>query len=418
MSAEAGAIGEAIEARRGSPRRVLRLGALATHPIQYHAPLHRALAATPDVDLTVYFAHRPSPAEQGLGFGVPFSWDEDLVTGYRHVWLRNLADEVRRRNGRPFRDGFRDYDTPEIADVINREPFDAFLLHGWRVRSDWQALHACRSRGVPVLVRGDSQLWGEHVPKRWVKRLLYRRLLGQFAVCLSVGARNDAYLRYYGAKRVVRSPHFIDNALFARRAADALGARDTHRAGWGVRPGALVLAFVGKLGRHKRPLDLVQAVHGLAGVHVLFVGDGPLRGDCSRLASRLGVAATFTGFMNQSAIPQAYTAADVLVLPSGSGRETWGLVVNEAMACGRPAIVSDAAGCTPDLIREGETGYSYPARDVAQLRARIARFLDTPGTAARLGVAAVRHVAQFTPEMAAAGVLRAAETAGMGAGSV
>ena len=390
---------------------VLRLAVLATHPIQYQAPLHRALAAMPNIELTVYFAHRPTRVEQGIGFGIAFSWDDDLLAGYRSIWLHNEADARRAGTARPFRDAYGDYDTPEIADIIASEKFDAVLLHGWRVRSDWQALRACRSHRVPTMVRGDSQLRSDSVPKRLLKRLVYGRLVRQFAVCLSVGERNEAYLRYYGATRIVRSPHFVDNALFAQRAAAAFPHREVRRGAWGIAPGALVLLFVGKLVPMKRPLDILRAVRRLRGVHVLYVGDGPLRGECLASARRLGVPVTCVGFLNQSVIADAYTAADVLVLPSGSGRETWGLVVNEAMACGRPAIVSDAAGCTPDLIREGETGFSYPARDVTHLRRRIEWFLDRREAAERLGAAAREHVARFTPQAAAHGIVEGAKVA-------
>jgi glycosyltransferase involved in cell wall biosynthesis len=383
---------------------------LATHPIQYHAPLHRAVAATPGVELSVFFAHQPSAIEQGFGFGVPFSWDDDLLSGYRHVWLHNQADERRTKSRAPFRDAFADYDTPEIAGIIAAEHFDAFLLHGWRVRSDWQAMKACRAHNVPMLVRGDSQLRDDSAPKRILKRAVYRRFIRRFAACLSVGVRSEAYFRYYGATHIVPSPHFVDNALFAQRAAAALPHRAVRRAAWHIPADALVLVFAGKLVARKRPLDLVRAAQGLRGVHVLFAGDGPLRRDCLDLARRLGVAVTFAGFLNQSAIADAYMTGDVLVLPSGR-RETWGLVVNEAMACGRPAIVSDAAGCTPDLIREGETGFSYPAGDVAALRDRIVRVRDTPQAAEQLGAGARRHVAGYTAEAAAAGVVRGARAA-------
>jgi glycosyltransferase involved in cell wall biosynthesis len=397
--------------RRAPSPPVLRLAALATHPIQYHAPLHRALAAMPNVELTVYFAHRPSPVEQGIGFGIAFSWDDDLLAGYRSVWLRNEADARRAEAGAPFRDRYSDYDTPEISDIIAKEKFDAVLLHGWRVRSDRQALRACRAVGVPTIVRGDSQLRNDALPKRYLKRLVYRGLIRQFAVCLAVGERNEAYLRYYGATRIVRSTHFVDNVVFAQRAATALRHRDVRRASWGIAPGALVVLFVGKLVAWKRPLDLVRAVRRLPGVHILYVGDGPLRGDCLASARRVGVPVTCTGFLNQSMIAEAYTASDVLVLPSGSGRETWGLVVNEAMACARPAIVSEEAGCVPDLIREGETGFSYPAGDLAQLRRRIEWFLEKRDAAERLGASAREHVARFTPEAAARGVVEGANVA-------
>ena len=74
----------------------------------------------------------------------------------------------------------------------------------------------------------------------------------------------------------------------------------------------------------------------------------------------------FAGFCNQSALPGYYAAADLIVLPS-DGSETWGLVVNEAMACGLPAIVSDRVGCAQDLVEEAVTGHTFPLGSVSSL---------------------------------------------------
>ncbi len=405
-----GASPHADDAPVAASNRALRLGVLATHPIQYHAPLHRTLAAMPGVDLTVYFAHRPTPDEQGVGFGIPFSWDEDFVAGYHHVWLPNAADARRVRTKKPFRDRFWDYDVPEIAGIIAREGYDAFLLHGWRVLADWQALRACETRRVPALVRGDSQLRDDPPLKRAGKRMLYTRLMRQFAACLSVGQRSEEYFRYYGACHIVRSPHFVDNRLFAARMAAAMPHRELRRTHWRIPPEVLVVAFVGKLLPRKRPQDLIRALHGLRATHALFVGDGPLRGECEDLARRLAVPATFAGFLNQTTLADAYASADVLVVPSDR-RETWGLVVNEAMACGLPAVVSDAAGCAPDLIEEGVTGYTYPAGNVAALRNRIECFLIDPASGRRMGAAGALRIAAYSPEAAASGVVHAARAA-------
>ncbi|MEX2399812.1 MAG: glycosyltransferase, partial [Rhodothermales bacterium] len=108
-------------------------------------------------------------------------------------------------------------------------------------------------------------------------------------------------------------------------------------------------------------------------IHALFVGDGPLRGMLEAEADPERVH--FAGFRNQTELPACYAAADALVLPS-DGRETWGLVANEAMACGLPVIVSEAAGCAPDLVREGETGFTVPLGDIEALAARLR---DTAG---------------------------------------
>jgi glycosyltransferase involved in cell wall biosynthesis len=391
-------------------RSPIRIGVLATHPIQYHAPLYRTVGSTPGVDLTVYFAHKPTSVEQGIGYGVPFAWDVDLTDGYRHVWLHNEADARRTESGAAFRDRPRDYDTPQIATYIAEERFDAFLLTGWRTRSDWQAIRACEATGTPMIVRGDSQLRDDAFPKRLLKRLVYPRMLRRFEACLSVGERSAEYFRYYGAQRIIAAPHFIDNAAFAARAAAARTRRETVRHRWGINRTAVAVVFAGKLIPRKRPLDIFRAVQGVLGVHVVVVGDGELKSECRRMAARFGVPSTFTGFLNQTAIPDAYAAADVLVLPSGR-HETWGLVVNEAMASGLPAVVSEAAGCVPDLIREGETGYAFAEGDISDLRGILTYLVDHPGETDRMGQAAAARVAAYSPEAAASGVLAAAQAA-------
>src|SRR4030095_2671554 len=89
-------------------------------------------------------------------------------------------------------------------------------------------------------------------------------------------------------------------------------------------------------------------------------------------SAALGIAnaVTIAGFVNQRALPDWYASADTLVLPSDS-RETWGLVVNEAMAAGLPVIVSNAAGCSVDLVRERDNGFTYPCGDVDTLADRM-----------------------------------------------
>jgi glycosyltransferase involved in cell wall biosynthesis len=268
-------------------------------------------------------------------------------------------------------------------------------------------MRACWSTGTPLFVRGDSQLGPDGPSLRaWARLITHRRFVPRFAACLAVGTRSDSYFRFYGARRVVRSPHFVDNDRFERGAAAADVGAVRHE--WAVPDGHTIAAFVGKLVPKKRPLDLIGAVaaSGRRDIHVVFIGDGELREACRTTAERLGVPATFAGFHNQSELPAAYAAMDILVLPSDV-RETWGLVVNEAMACGTPVLVSDAAGCAPDLVRAGETGYAYPVGAVATLGAHLTTIASSPELLRRLGDAARSHVARYTAEAAAAGVLEA-----------
>jgi glycosyltransferase involved in cell wall biosynthesis len=379
-----------------------RLGILATHPVQYHAPAFRELAQRDDLDLTVFFAHRPTAEEQGVGFGIAFEWDVDLTSGYRVKWLRNRATHGATST-------FNGCDTPEIAALIRDGRFDAFLVMGWHSRTYWQAMSACWRYGVPVLVRGDSQLLtDDRASKRLAKRALYPFFMRRFAACLSVGTRSEEYFRHYGARRIVRSPHFVDNVFFGAAADRLAPHRASLRAECGIPSAAFVCLFAGKFIEKKRPLDLVRALAktGDRNAWGLFVGEGDLRSMCEVEAQRLGVQARFVGFMNQSQLPRAYAASDVLVLPSDA-RETWGLVVNEAMASGRTAIVSDHAGCAPDLIVEGVTGHVVRLGDVERLADRIASLSSRRDVNISMSTSARAHVAKFSVNAAAQGIVSA-----------
>ena len=376
----------------------LRIGFLVSHPIQYYAPLFRALAR--QCDLTVYFAHRQTPAQQAkAGFDVAFDWDIDLLSGYESRFLKNVARH-------PSTDHFNGCNTPDIVDEIRTGRFDAFVVPGWALRSYLQAVRACRRFGVPVLVRGDSQLVGRrNAAVRLVKAVAFARLLRQFDGYLCVGQRNREYLLHYGAppERLFFSPACVDNEFFragseAARQAAAPTRGETRRR----------ILFVGKLIERKRPLDLVQAaacVKQIVDVEVAFAGSGALASELARAANASGLPAIFHGFVNQSAMPAVYTAADLLVLPS-DGSETWGLAVNEAMACGIPAAVSDTVGCTPDLIEPGATGATFPLGDVAAMADAIISVLKFDAPTTRRHLAA--RMEAYSPARAALGVVEGA----------
>lgn len=141
-------------------------------------------------------------------------------------------------------------------------------------------------------------------------------------------------------------------------------------------------------------------------MHLLVVGDGELRQLAMAQANRSRLPVTFAGFLNQSHMARAYTAADCLVLPSDHG-ETWGLVVNEAMACGLPAIVSDRVGCGQDLVVEGVTGFTFPFANVARLADLMTDCALDPVRLGELGSRAREHVRAYSIENAARATLDA-----------
>lgn len=379
-----------------------RLALVVTHPIQYYVPWYRALAARSELELEVLYCHRQDAQGQAAaGYGVAFDWDVPLLEGYRYRFLRNVARC-------PSTDRFFGCDTPELHQLLTRARYDAVLVQGWYVKSYLQAIAAARRAGLPCLVRGDSHLHMRSSRlKRWAKYVPYRVLMRQFAAALAVGTWSRAYFRHYGipAARIHLAPHSVDNAYFGLQAERARAKRAELRARFGLSAAATVLLFVGRLIPRKRVADVIEAVARVPHrrFELLLVGDGPLRGALQALAEARGVALRCAGFLNQSELPSAYAVADLLILPGGEA-ETWGLVVNEAMAAGLPALVSDQVGAGPDLVRPGQTGAIHRHGDVAEL----AQILDAydPVDWQRMGRLAQVHVQQWSPEAAAAAVVQ------------
>lgn len=342
----------------------MHLGVVTSHPIQYQAPLFRALAER--VDLTVYFAHRATGKDQAeAGFDIGFDWDTDLTSGFRHVFLKNVSR-------RPSITRFSGCDTPSIGNALAADKVDVLAVYGWHLKSYLQAAGAGRSLGIPVMARTDSDLQTPRSPlKRALKAAAYPIFFRQYAAFLPSGTRSAEYLRHYHVpqSRIHVVPYCIDVEGFASAAAHARIERERLRARFGAAAGERIVLFVGKLIQRKALPVLVAALGRLSAsgrsARLVIAGSGHLAGELLEMANARRLPLTFAGFVNQSRMPEVYAAADVLVLASYV--DTWGLVVNEAFACGLPAIVSDRVGCAPDLIMDGLTGTVVPAGDIEAL---------------------------------------------------
>ena len=389
----------------------VRLTAVLTHPIQYYAPWFRRIhAGAPELALTVVHATQPTPEQQGVGFDRAFEWDLPLTEGYRSIVVRPAHEHDRIDSS-----SFTGLDVPQIGRAIADTTPDVVLITGWYSVTLVRALFACRRLGVPTLYRGDSHLLSG--PRGWKRPLWTLKthiLLRQFDGFLSPGVRVREYLRWYGVPdhRIFQVPHAVDNEMFAAAAApyQQPDVRAAARRRWGIDPDAFVVLFVGKLVRSKRPVNVVRAVARLApGASLMVVGSGPLEEDVRAEAARLGVSLKMVGFLNQSQLGEPYALADCLTLPSDFP-ETWGLVVNEALATGLPCVVSNAVGCAPDLIRDGETGYVYPLDDIEALAMTLAKVRHRKAEGHDWGPACRALAAAYSYDAMTAGVVRAARS--------
>ena len=354
------------------------LAILTTHPIQYQAPLWQALARDGRVPFEVWFLtnHAKQPSRD-VEFGRIFAWDIDTLSGYPHRFL----DVVEGATPSAFsKCRLRE----RLRDRLRTSGATALWIQGWQVAAYWQAVREARIAGVELWLRGESN---DLAPQGWWKRPLKRLYLNwlfrRVDRFLYIGGANRRLYRRFGVPeaRLYPTVYAVDNQRFAQQAAELRPRRTELRRRWKIPEDAFCALFCGKFIPKKRPMDLVAAARQLGengrlpNLHLLFVGAGvlgpELRRSCrvvfdadsatqTSLAtlrspypdgSSFQPSASFAGFLNQTELSQAYVAADCLVLPSDY-RETWGLVVNEALASGIPCLVSDACGCAEELAGE------------------------------------------------------------------
>ncbi|MCL6565880.1 MAG: glycosyltransferase [Acidobacteriia bacterium] len=373
-------IRQALNEITAAGQRRYRLLALATHPTQYGAPGYRWMTAHPRLELTVaYLSLRGAEAAHDPEFGRDVQWDVPLLEGYR--WI-HLGQYGRLRS------------LQRLWQLVRHGSWDAVAVYtGYRVAAFWVALAAAKRSRAAVLFGTDAHTLEPRVGGRWkvpVKRWLWPRLFCLADVVIVPSSGGVALMRALGIpeEKIALTPYAVDNAWWLAQSARA--DRAAVRAAWGVPLEAPVVVFSAKLQPWKRPADLLRAFAacGVESAHLVFAGEGPLRGALEAEARALGVAARthFLGFVNQSQLPAVYTAADLLVLPSGY--EPFGVVVNEAMLCGCGVVVSDRVGARFDLVREGETGFVFPAGDVDALAGILRRVLANRELLRRLGAAA------------------------------
>lgn len=382
-----------------------RLAVVLSHPTQYYSPWFAWLAAHAPVTLRVFYLWDFGvTAQHDRQFGATFAWDRDLLAGYDHEFVPNLARD-------PGTHHFRGLDNPALRARLGDWKPDAVLVFGYNYlthvrfifRTPW-----------PLIFRGDSHLI-DHPAPRFFKRWLLRFLYSRFAAVTFVGQANRDYFRTFGVSesRLHFAPHCVDTAHFtATPTLLAEAAELRQRLGLGHRR---VVLFAGKLVPAKQPRPLLDAFIALAppDAALVFVGQGE---ELSALeiaaAARPDLVIRFLPFANQSEMPSRYLLADLFALPSRGLYETWGLAVNEAMHLGVPCLVSNRVGCQRDLVTDGETGWVFQADDPAALVPTLARALhDLTTRRDALRAAVAKRISQYTYAQASAGLLRAVESA-------
>ncbi len=379
----------------------LRLAIVNLLPAPYREPLYQRLSQTPGVRLRVYYLQsrdslrrwadiRPSYDALPLACHTPERLYPIPIVG---LWNPGL-----------------------IAELERFQP-DCLIVHGYSYLPQMRAIRWAVSHRVPYLLWADSN---QHQLRGGWLELLKAPLLRYFcryaAGALTVGQSNEAFWSHYGLDggRHFRSSLAVDNDFFRAQALRYRAHRPAERAALGLPPGRLLL-YAGRFAPQKNLALLLRVLagrqrRGRPPLLLALVGDGPEKPGLQQVLRREGLRGVYLfGFQSQSELARFYCTADALMLPSLV--EPWGLVVNEAMACGLPVLVSRAAGCVADLLEEGGNGFSFDPRDPGSLDQCLERFsaLDPAGLAA-MGTCSAERIAGYSYDQTLEGLFQALES--------
>ncbi|HLZ41055.1 MAG TPA: glycosyltransferase family 4 protein [Candidatus Sulfotelmatobacter sp.] len=369
----------------------------------YRIPLFNELAQRRDVDLHVIFLAETDPGlrqwtvyknEINFSYQVLRSWRKQIG---RFHWLLNSGLGRALKSSRP----------------------DVIVCGGYNYLASWQALLWARIHSTPFFLWSESNaqdLRSGHA----LLELLKTEFLSQCMGYVVPGRSAAEYLRSRGIRqqRIFTAVNAVDNERFH---ADAESVRcDAARLRNDLGLPARYFLFTGRLVREKGVFELLAAYAKLEGhlreqVGLVFVGDGAAREALEEESRAITPGMIkFTGFIQREQLAAYYALADVFILPTYT--DTWGLVVNEAMTCGLPILLSRAAGCAADLVTEDWNGHIVPSRSVTALASVMGTFASQPDLCARMGANSRKRILDYSPQQWCEGIVRMMASVGDGRG--
>jgi glycosyltransferase involved in cell wall biosynthesis len=333
---------------------------VTTHPIQYFAPLYREIAKEPNLEVKVIFASGSSATAQfDAGFGESFRWDIPLTDGYQHAFLDQAPTGGRFGWILRLFEHFRGFNP------------DFVMVSGYATRSELVTILYSVLLRKRILFRPEATDDTPFPPRPLIKGLLREVFIGilyksiHAALAIGTSARTHFLQRGVAAERIFWSPYSAD----VSQNQAMLSSKSDAKHNLGIDPSKFTLLFCGKLIDRKDPRTLIESLKLYAApqrVCILIVGSGPNLAELQKLASaNSNCEIRFCGFKNQTELPAYYAASDAIVLPSRF--ETWGLVINEAMAFGCIPIVSNNVGCRHDLVATLSNNLIFPVGNAREL---------------------------------------------------
>jgi len=357
----------------------------------YRIPVFNALAEHPEIDLHVIFlAETDSTQRQRVVYKDEIRFSYEVLPS----WRRRLRKQNLLVNW-------------GVTAALRRAAPDVIVCGGYNYVASWRSLSWARDAGVPFLLWVESTAKDQRRNRSRIEALK-KRFMQECSGFIVPGKASFEYVRKFGISppKIFVAPNAVDTQFFTRRAGEA--RRDAAAHCKALDAPSRFFLFAGRLIPEKGIFDLLDAYAMLPPelrreIALVLVGDGPARAELSRRAAGIAPGLVkLAGFAQREQLASYYALAETFVFPTHT--DPWGLVVNEAAACGLPIIASDAAGCVPDLVEDRWNGRVVPAHDVAQLAIAMEELASNAEARAVMSQRSRDRIHQYSPQACAAGI--------------
>jgi len=372
-----------------------RLAILTEIIAPYRIPVLNALVQNPDVDPFVIFLSETDPSLRRWRV-----YKDEIRFDY------TVLPSWRRRVGK-----YNVLLNHGLSSVLDRVRPDAIVCGGYSYLSSWSASVWARRARIPFLLWCESTLKDQR-SGHGVIEFLKRRFVQRCDAFVVPGKSAGEYLRALGVRgEIITAPNAVDIDFFSGAAQlSQCGSDPIERFGL---PGRYFL-YVGRLVTEKGIFELLDAYAKLdrslkSAVGLVFVGDGAQKHELMRRIAVISHAKVrCMDFLQREDLASVYGHAEALVLPTHS--DPWGLVVNEAMACGLPIITTNAAGCARDLVEDSVNGFVVRPGDVAGLSSAMSRLACDARIRQEMSSSSRERIQGYSPAACASGIAEAAKS--------
>lgn len=318
-------------------------------------------------------------------------WRSEVFTHFKAIFLR----------GRKI--GADASFCPGVVKYLTKD-YDAVILGGYSSPTYMMAIDYMKIRKIPFLLNADGGFIGED------NRIMYRlkkHFIGGASGWLSTGEMTDRYLLHYGAVKNAMYHYPFTSVKELDLYYPSQEERERMKKELHIEENVVIIT-VGRFIPLKGFDYLVQAAGALnQGCGVYIVGGIPRQSDLDNKETFKASNVHFVDFMNKENLKKYYTAADIFVFPTQ--KDVWGLVLNEAMACGLPCVSSTKANASFELIEDGYSGYLIEPQDVQNMVNKLEMLINNEVLRLSMGKKAYEKIKNYTIEKMAASHLKILE---------